>query len=225
MFYRTVYPALVAGLLAGLLLFALQSWITLPLIHVAEGYENASEQVHASNKGNPPDSQVLRKIYTASGDVLVAIGFGLLLTGIYALTGRYGLLAGILWGLAGFVTFHLAPAAIVPPSLPALKLAPLSLRQGAWLVTACSTAAGLSFLAFGKGATRLLGLVCLSVPAILFFWIAPLPHFEIASPALSSIERRFTLGVLGTSLLFWIFLGASSGHLFGTSRRADSRSS
>lgn len=222
MFYRTIYPALVAGSLAGLLLFALQSWIALPLIHVAEGYEQAAEQAHTSDEGNPPDSQSLRRIYTALGDVLVAIGFGLLLTGMYGLTGRYGLLAGILWGLAGFVTFHLAPAAIVPPSLPALKLAPLSLRQGAWLVTVCFTAAGLSFLAFGKGSTRLLGLVCLSVPAILFRLIAPLPQFEISSAGLSSIERHFIVGVLGTSLLFWIFLGASSGYLFGTFHRTNS---
>ena len=70
---------------------------------------------------------------------------------------------------------------------------------------------GLSFLAFRKGSTRLLGIACLSAPAILFRLIAPLPQFEIGNAALSSIERRFILGVLGSSLLFWIFLGASSG--------------
>ena len=68
---------------------------------------------------------------------------------MYALSGKSGLVPGVLWGLAGFVTFHLGPALVVPPSIPALVLAPLALRQAAWLIVACCTGLGLGIFAFG----------------------------------------------------------------------------
>ena len=115
---RTLYAALVAGAAAGVLLFVLQSWTTLPLIHQAERYEIAQAPVHPHSHANEPsDNQLVRAAYTTTGDILVGIGFAMLLAAMYALSGKSGLGQGLLWGLAGFATFHLGPALVVPPSI------------------------------------------------------------------------------------------------------------
>src|SRR5579864_7140342 len=74
--FRTLYAALVAGAAAGVLLFVLQSWTTLPLIHQAERYETAEAHVDPQSHANEPsDNQIVRAAYTTTGDVLVGIGF------------------------------------------------------------------------------------------------------------------------------------------------------
>jgi len=118
MLSRTLYAAFVAGAAAGVLLFVLQSWTTLPLIHQAERYERAEAPVHPHSHANEPsDNKLVRAAYTTTGDVLVEIGFAMLLAAVYALSGNSGLVTGLLWGLAGFATFHLGPALVVPPSI------------------------------------------------------------------------------------------------------------
>jgi cobalt transporter subunit CbtA len=215
MLSRTLYAALVAGAVAGVLLFVFQSWTTLPLINQAEKYERGEAPVHPRSHANKPsDNQLVRAAYTTAGDVLVGIGFGMLLGAMYALSGRSGLVPGVLWGLAGFATFHLGPALVVPPSIPALKLAPLSLRQAAWLIAAFSTGLGLAIFAFLPIAAKVGGLLFLFLPSLLFRFLFSVSGSDIPSPALSTLEHLFTLYVLGDFLLFWLVLGALSGHLF-----------
>ena len=106
MLYRTLYCAVVAGVLAGIILFALQHWTTLPLIHQAERYEKTETAAHPSPQASdaPEDGpevgqvDVVRAAYTTVGDVLVAAGFGMLLTAMYALSGKFGLVRGIRLG-------------------------------------------------------------------------------------------------------------------------------
>jgi cobalt transporter subunit CbtA len=213
---RTLCRALVAGAAAGVLLFVLQSWTTLPLIHQAERYQTAQAPFHPHSHANEPsDNQLVRAAYTTTGDVLVGIGFAMLLAAMYALSGKAGLVPGLLWGLAGFATFHLGPALVVPPSIPALELAPLSLRQAAWLSAAFCTGLGLAIFAFGPKAAKVGGLLLLFLPSVLFRFLFSVSGSDIRSPALSALERLFTVYVLGDFLLFWIVLGALSGHLFG----------
>jgi cobalt transporter subunit CbtA len=167
MLYRTIYSAVVAGILAGVILFALQRWTTLPLIHQAERYEKTETATHpASHASDAPEDGLVRAAYTTVGDVLVAVGFGMLLTAMYALSGKDGLLAGVVWGLVGFATFHLGPAVVVPPSIPALDLASLPLRQSAWLIAAISTGLGLAIFAFGPRGAKFAGVLVLFLPAI-----------------------------------------------------------
>jgi cobalt transporter subunit CbtA len=212
---RTLYAALVAGAAAGVLLFVLQSWTTLPLINQAERYERAEAPVHPHPHANEPwDDQLVRTAYSAAGDILVGIGFGMLLGAIYTLSGKPGLVPGALWGLAGFATFHLGPALVVPPSIPALELAPLSLRQAAWLIAAFSTGLGLAIFAFGPNAAKISGLLLLFLPSVLFRFLFSMSGSDIPPPALSTLEHLFTVYVLGDFLLFWLVLGALSGHLF-----------
>jgi cobalt transporter subunit CbtA len=215
MLSRTVYAALVAGAAAGVLLFVLQSWTTLPLIHQAERYERAEAPVHPQSHANErSDNQLIRAAYTTTGDVLVGIGFGMLLAAMYALSGKSGLVPGVLWGLAGFATFHLGPALVVPPSIPALELAPVSLRQSAWLIAAFCTGLGLSIFAFGPKAAKIGGLLLLFLPSVLFRLLFSVCGSDIPSPDLSALQHLFSVYVLGDFLLFWLVLGALSGHLF-----------
>src|SRR5579859_1850854 len=85
---RTLYAALVAGAAAGVLLFLLQTWTTLPLIRQAERYEAAQTPVHPhAHVNEPSDNRLIRAAYTATGDVLVGIGFSMLLAAVYSLGG------------------------------------------------------------------------------------------------------------------------------------------
>ena len=215
MLSKTLYAALVAGVAAGALLFVLQSWTTLPLIHQAERYEGAEAAAPPhSHAKEPSDNQLVRTAYSSAGDVLVGIGFGMLLVAMYALSGKSGLVPGVLWGLAGFATFHLGPALVVPPSIPALVLAPLSLRQAAWLIAAFCTGLGLAIFAFGPKVAKIGGILLLFLPSVLFRFLFSVSGSDIPSHALSALEHLFTGYVLGNFLLFWVVLGALSGHLF-----------
>jgi cobalt transporter subunit CbtA len=229
MLYRTLYCAVVAGVLAGIILFALQHWTTLPLIHQAERYEKTETAAHPSPQASdaPEDGpevdqvDVVRAAYTTVGDVLVAAGFGMLLTAMYALSGKFGLVRGIVWSLAGFATFHLGPALVVPPLLPALDAAPLHLRQSAWLVAAISTGLGLAIFAFGPRGAKLAGVVALCLPIVLFRYLFPLPGAQAPSEALSLLEHLFIVRTLGDNLIFWLVLGAISGWMFENSAVPD----
>jgi predicted cobalt transporter CbtA len=146
----------------------------------------------------------------------------MLLGAMYVLSGKSGVVPGVLWGLAGFATFHLGPALVVPPSIPALHLAPLSLRQAAWVIAAFCTGLGLAVFAFGPNAAKIGGLLLLLLPSVLFRLLFSESGSDIPSPALSALEHLFTVCVLGDLLLFWVVLGALSGHVFEQS--ADFRS-
>jgi cobalt transporter subunit CbtA len=190
MLSRTVYAALVAGAVAGVLLFVLQSWTTLPLIHQAERYERAEAPVHPPSHANEPsDNKLVRAAYTTTGDVLVGIGFGMLLATVYALNGKSGLVPGLLWGLAGFATFHLGPALVVPPSIPALELAPLSIRQAAWLISAFCTGLGLAIFGFEPKAVKIGGLLLLFLPSVIFRLLFPVSGSDIPSPDIYRLEH------------------------------------
>jgi predicted cobalt transporter CbtA len=167
-----------------------------------------------SHANEPSDNQLVRTAYSTAGDILVGIGFGMLLAAMYALSGKSGLVPGVLWGLAGFVTFHLGPALVVPPSIPALVLAPLALRQAAWLIVAFCTGLGLAFLEFGPKAAKVGGLLLLFLPSVLLRFLFSVSGGDITVPALSALEHLFTVCVLGDFLLFWVVLGALSGYLF-----------
>jgi cobalt transporter subunit CbtA len=218
MLSRTVYAALVAGAAAGVLLFVLQSWTTLPLIHQAEKYERAEAPVHPQSHANEPsDNQLIRAAYTTTGDVLVGIGFGMLLAAMYALSGKSGLVPGVLWGLAGFATFHLGPALVVPPTIPALELALLPIRQAAWLIAAFCTGLGLAIFVFGPKAVKVGGLLLLFLPSVLFRFLFSISGSDIPPLLFPLLSTFFIVYVLGDFLLFWLVLGAISGWMFQSS--------
>ena len=95
-------PALVAGIAAGLVAACLQQLFLVPMILQAEAVElgGAEHVQHGLD----------RALYTTLFDCLGAFGFALLLAAAFAWRGRISWKQGLLWGLAGYASFALAPA-------------------------------------------------------------------------------------------------------------------
>lgn len=223
MFKRIAQTAGFTGLLAALFLTLLQSIWIVPLILQAETYENArTEQVHEHAENAPaghvhneeawsPEDGWQRILSTTGGNLVVAVGFALMLAGLYTLRAPGKTSQGVLWGLAGFAVFTLAPTLGLPPELPGTAAADLTQRQIWWIGTAASTAAALALIVFGKHwPLKVLGVAILLVPHVIG---APQPavHESLAPEAL---ESQFKIASLLTNALFWIALGVISAWLF-----------
>ncbi|EGH96606.1 CbtA family protein [Pseudomonas syringae] len=225
MFKRIAQTAGFTGLLAALLLTLLQSFWVVPLIQQAETYEKApAEHVHEHADGAvaehshahdeaawEPEDGWQRVLSTTGGNLVVAVGFALMLAGLYTLRAPGRSAQGAWWGLAGFAVFVLAPTLGLPPELPGTAAAELSQRQLWWIGTAASTAAGLALLVFGQNwLLKVLGAAILVVPHVIGA-PQPLIHESLAPEAL---ESQFRVASLLTNALFWVALGLISAWLF-----------
>ena len=129
---RIVSAAALAGALAGLLLTLIQQVQVSQLIIKAEVYEDAAavasqsahihssaEHEHHEHEDWQPANGVERTLFTALANITLAVGFGLLLGAAICLCGEInGWRAGLLWGLAGYVVFFVAPSLGLPPEVP-----------------------------------------------------------------------------------------------------------
>ena len=228
MIKRIAQTAGFTGLLAALLLTLLQSFWVAPLILQAESFEKAppaSEMVHEHAAGAAahshdaqawePEDGWQRVLSTTGGNLVVAVGFALMLAGLYTLRAPTRTAQGLLWGLAGYATFVLAPTLGLPPELPGTAAADLTLRQTWWIGTAASTAAGLALIVFGRNwLLKGLGLAILAVPHVIG---APQPqvHSMLAPEAL---EAQFKIASQLTNVAFWLALGLISAWLFRRNR-------
>ena len=157
-----------------------------------------------------------RNAYTAAANVLTAIGFALLLAGFFAMrSGATGASVswheGLLWGLAGFAVFTLAPGLGLPPELPGVPSAPLLSRQIWWLAAVLATAGGLALIAFRRTVPAAIsGVILLTLPHLIG---APdLANIETKVP--SSLSHQFVTAVTVTSLVFWTLLGGLTSAVF-----------
>ncbi len=151
--------ALVAGCIAGLLFFAVQHAKLTPLILAAEVYESGAAEHQPNSLGGAehaspawePSSGLERTAFTALADIIVGVGYALLLVGAIALRGSpVDVSRGMAWGAAGYAVFSLAPALGLPPELPGSHAADLLARQEWWLGTVAATACGSALLAFSR---------------------------------------------------------------------------
>ncbi|WP_437880597.1 CbtA family protein [Pseudomonas sp. LRF_L74] len=234
MIKRIAQTAGFSGLLAAIVLTLLQSlWVT-PLILEAETYENAEpaaeamaehsheagaaahEHSHDGEAWSPQDGWQ-RLLSTGLANLVVAVGFALMLAGLFTLRAPGKTWQGLLWGLAGFATFVLAPTSGLPPELPGTAAADLLLRQYWWVGTAVATAAGLGLIAFSRNwLLRILGVVLLAIPHLIG---APQPEVH-ESLAPESLEQRFIIASLVTNALFWSALGLAAAWFYGRGRNA-----
>lgn len=227
MIKRIAQTAGFTGLLAALLLTLLQSFWVAPLILQAEAFESAPaslehEHEHAGAAGHSHDSQAWepedgwqRVLSTTGGNLVVAVGFALMLAGLYTLRAPTRTAQGLLWGLAGYATFVLAPTLGLPPELPGTAAADLAQRQIWWIGTAASTAAGIALIVFGRNwLLKALGVAILVVPHVIG---APQPqvHSMLAPEAL---ETQFKIASQLTNVVFWLALGLISTWLFRRNR-------
>ena len=223
MIKRIARTAGFTGLLGALLLTLLQSFSVAPLILQAETYEKApTSEAHEHADGAvaahshdaeawEPEDGWQRILSTTGGNLVVAVGFALMLAGLYTLRAPNRTSEGLLWGLAGYATFCLAPTLGLPPELPGTAAADLLQRQTWWVATAASTAAGIALLVFGKHwALKVLGVAIALVPHVIG---APQPEVH-SSLAPEALEHQFIIASQLTNAAFWLALGLISAWLF-----------
>jgi cobalt transporter subunit CbtA len=218
MFKRIVSAAALGGLVAGLLLTAIQQIEITPLIRKAEVQEEAA--IAASQSANEhgstgreqeawaPRHGWERLLASAASNTVLAIGFALLLVSAISQQGKTGWRAGLLWGTAGYAVFFVAPSLGLPPELPGTESAPLRDRTLWWVGTVIFSAAGLWLVAFStKSAIRILGLVLLAAPHAIG---APQPA---AHGGTNSVElaNDFLRATYLANAAFWLALGGLVG--------------
>jgi cobalt transporter subunit CbtA len=219
-----VFSSVIAGLIVGILVTIAHQFSTVPLILKGETYESAgvlapSGHRHAAatpagDEGGEawtPANGFERTAFTALGDVLTAIGFALLLTSLYVVSGRrVSWREGLFWGLAGFAVFTLAPGLGLPPELPGMPATALGPRQIWWVATAATTAAGLALLAFRRSPwAAVAAIVLIAVPHLV--GAPPMSDEPTAVP--HRLWHDFVVAVTLTSFLFWSALGGVTGAL------------
>ncbi|MDG9854813.1 CbtA family protein [Pseudomonas nitroreducens] len=232
MIKRIAQTAGFAGLIAALVLTVAQLLWVSPLILKAETYEKAEpaaalveenhEHAHEHAAGAvaahehdaqawEPEDGWQRILSTTGGNLVVAVGFALMLAGLFTLRAPGKTSEGLLWGLAGFAVFTLAPSLGLPPEVPGTAAADLTLRQTWWVGTAAATAGGLALLVFGRNwALRGIGIALLVVPHVIG---APQPEVH-SSLAPESIAHEFIVASLITNAVFWAALGLGAAWLF-----------
>lgn len=237
LFRRIIFAAVLAGALAGLAYAAVQQWRMVPLIHQAESFEGAGHDhgahgaddhahahAHADNepqatKAEPwaPADGVERTIYTVVATVLASVGFALIMGGI-SIVANIPITAqnGLVWGLAGFAAFTLAPAFGLPPELPGMPAGDLGARQVWWWSTALATGAALLAIALVRKPWAVaLAIVVMAVPHIMG---APVSA-DAQSDVPAHLAATFVATSLAGALIFWVAMGVIFGwvntRLFG----------
>ena len=221
-FRRIFVVAALAGLIAGLLVTVAHHFGTAAIIARAEVYEKAADKAAGAAEAMPgmdhgaaewePADGLQRTAFTALADILTGIGFGLLLVSAYALRGAaVDWRKGLLWGLAAFATFTLAPGLGLPPEVPGTSAAPLLDRQIWWVATAVATGGGLAAIFLGRRAAWVVGgIVLIALPHLVG---APQPA-QPGGAAPESLAHLFIAAAVATSLLFWLVLGSLTGFFY-----------
>ncbi len=215
-FRELVIAALWTGLLAGLLLTAVQQIQVIPTLLQAEVYEEAVTVANAANSHEhrdwQPENGWERTLYTAVANISLGVGFALLIGAVMCLRGRPGSWRiGLIWGLAGYLTFFVAPSLGLPPEVPGTEAAKLADRQSWWLITVLDTGFGLSLLAFAKTKTnKFFGAVLLVSPHLIG---APQPEVH-SSAAPAELAQSFITATVFANAVFWLALGGLMGQFY-----------
>ncbi len=238
LFQRIFFAAVLSGLVAGAAMAGLQQWRVAPLILAAEVYENAapdpagSEPVAAAHEHEAgtaahehdedawaPADGAERIGFTVGADILAALGFAFVLAAASVL-GNIEVTArnGVLWGIAGFAVFQLAPAFGLPPELPGMPAADLVLRQIWWWGTAIATATAIfGIVKFQNWPAVAVGVVLILLPHVIG---APQLVGEHASSVPAHLATAFAANTLFTGAAFWLALGPLYGYLVERFSRA-----
>lgn len=225
---RVILAALLAGIAAGLFYGAIQHVRLTPLILEAEKYENAGDgHTHdhaaamtttttaeapapaAEEEAWAPQDGAERTFYTFLASIVAGAGFAALLAGVSLLSGvRITPRNGVLWGLAGFLAVHLAPAAGLAPELPGMPAADLVARQAWWIGTIVATGAAIwLFTQRTEMWAKVLAVILVALPHIIG---APqAPSHESGVPA--GLSAEFAANTLAAAALLWLAIGGFLG--------------
>lgn len=198
--------------------------------HPHDGPSLATQDHHHDDEAWAPEDGAERFIYSALSNVLAGIGFSALLLAVMCQLQLFGLtrlssLKGLLWGLAGFGTFFVAPSLGLPPEIPGIEAAPLENRQAWWVATVLATAVGLGVLAFASKWVKLAGIAVLVVPHVVAAPQIVGPEFAHPDPqvvqVLMSLHADFIMATVVTNGVFWLVTGLMSGWVLNRSILKD----
>ena len=224
-FFRSILLCgLIAGVVAGFALTALQSVKVYPLIFAAEEFEGGGHDHgshdHGEVKATPetasksvtkpasepwmPAAGVERLFYSLLSNILMGVGLGMVLAAIFALRDVESWRQGAIWGLGGFIAVNMAPAFGLPPELPGMPAGELLARQTWWLATALLTGAGIALIFLTANLVwRVGGAALIALPHI---YGAPHPD-TLASDVPATLAADFATASLASNLIFWTILG------------------
>lgn len=156
-----------------------------------------------------PRVGIERTAYTALANVIMAIGFSLLVAAAMAIRARdLSWKSGLLWGLIGYMIFFVAPSLGLPPELPGSAAALVGERQTWWLIATAGTGIGMAAMIFGRHwLVRALGVIALVGPHAIG---APKNPPE-AGLAPETLAHSFIAATVIANLVFWLALGGLSG--------------
>ena len=213
---KILVSALFAGALAGLLAGLLQLVFVQPVLLHAELYEGG-DLVHFGGtlvSANPelPMFDPLRDVLSLVFTMLTYTGYALLLIAAMSFSDDRGFgvdgRIGLLWGIAGFVVFHLAPGVSLAPEVPGVSAADVGARQVWWFATVAAAAVALALIAFGKSwAAWGVAVILLAAPHLIG---APQPE-TFAGTTPPEIAGLFAARAFGVGLAAWVILGSASG--------------
>ena len=217
---RIILAAALAGAVSGLMLTAVQQLHLIPLLLRAEIHEEAADRTKRSiaapvvleHEAWRPENGWERNLFTAGANVVLGVGFALLLGAAAALHGgKLDWRSGVAWGIAGYGVFFLAPCLGLPPELPGTEGVELTRRQVWWIATVICTATGLVLLSFSRAwVIRIIGAVLLVLPHVIG---APQPAAPAAA-APAELAKAFIIATVLANAVFWLSLGGLHGFFY-----------
>ncbi len=251
-FRRIIYNALFVGLLAGLLLSAVQILTVNPIIFEAETFEITEPEggaagiveaavlanVEASHGSDvdghgahdhgahehsdeewAPEDGTERTLYTVIANISAGIGFSAILLALMSQlqsvgVARLNVVKGVVWGVAGFVAFFVAPGLGLPPEIPGVNAAPVEHRQLWWVLAVACVGIGILVIAYAPLKLKAAGIIAIAIPYVVNAPHQTGPAFSHTDPAavetLTALHQKFILASGASNLIFWLALGVIS---------------
>lgn len=219
MFQRFLITSLFAGAAAGLIAGILQLVFVQPVLLHAELYESGA-LVHfgadpVSAHPDLPGFDAVRDGLSLIFTMLTYTGYTLVLVALMSIAEDRGAQidgrSGILWGIAGFVTFHFAPGLSLAPEVPGVAAADVGSRQIWWWGTVIAAGVAMWLLAFGRNWTMWgVAVILLVTPHLIG---APEPDV-FTGPVPTEIGALFAARAFGVGLAAWVLVGTFAGHFW-----------
>jgi cobalt transporter subunit CbtA len=233
---RLLAVGLLAGLLAGLAVAALQHVAATPLILAAEVYEDAAEKAHAGEEHAPqahahgaaagdhaqewePASGLERTAATSVATAVTATGYAFVLLALMLLAGeKIEPRRAALWGACAFAATGLSTSLGLAPELPGSAAGELGARQLWWIATAACTGAGLfALLRVEPPLAKAIGLALVLAPHLVGAPQPPAPESTV--PA--ELAARFTATSIALHAVLWVLVGVAVGFVWRALARRD----
>ncbi|SMO32838.1 cobalt transporter subunit CbtA [Ruegeria faecimaris] len=220
-FSRILTSALFAGAAAGLIAALLQLVFVQPVLLHAELYESG-ELVHFGGETVSAHPELPRMFSELTRDALSVIftmltytGYALVMVALMSVAEGQGHQidgrTGVLWGLAGFIAFHLAPGFTLAPEVPGVAAADVYARQVWWFATVAAALVAMWLIAFGGNLiSYVIAAVLLLVPHLIG---APEPDV-FTGPVPTEIGALFAARAFGIGLVAWVLVGAFAGYFW-----------